>query len=46
MHPQYYVEQEKYEKLINRKNQKSSIYNGMYDRYVYPVLTSEHIPLF
>ena len=46
MHPQYYVEQEKYEKLISRKNVKSSEYNGMYDRYVYPVLTREHIPVF
>ena len=46
MHPQYYAEQERYEKLINRKNEKSSIYNGMYDRYVYPVLTNEHIPVF
>lgn len=46
MHPQYYTEQERYEKLINRKNEKSSIYNGMYDRYVYPVLTNEHIPVF
>ena len=46
MHPQYYTGQERYEKLINRKNEKSSIYNGMYDRYVYPVLTNEHIPVF
>lgn len=46
MHPQYYVEQEKYEKLISRKNVMSSEYNGMYDRYVYPVLTREHIPVF
>ena len=46
MHPQYYIEQEKYEKLINRSNEKSKFYNGMYDRYVYPVLTNEHIPVF
>lgn len=46
MHPQYYIEQEKYEKLISRRNQRSSVYNGMYDRYVYPVLTNEHIPVF
>ncbi|MDD4112032.1 MAG: glycosidase [Herbinix sp.] len=46
MHPQYYAEQEKYVKLINRKNEKSINYNGMYDRYVYPVLTNEHIPVF
>lgn len=46
MHPQYYVEQEKYNKLTKRKNEKSSFYNGMYDRYVYPVLTRDHIPVF
>jgi 4-O-beta-D-mannosyl-D-glucose phosphorylase len=46
MHPNYYIELEKYRRLIERKNEKSTIYNGMYDRYVYPVLTNEHIPLF
>ncbi|HHX12586.1 MAG TPA: glycosidase [Clostridiales bacterium] len=46
MHPNYYVELDKYERLINRKNEKSESYNGMYDRYIYPVLTNEHAPLF
>lgn len=46
MHPRYYVESEKYESLIARKNVKSTSYNGMYDRYENPVLTNEHIPLF
>lgn len=46
MHPNYYVQLEKYNKLINKKNQVSPIYNGIYDRYVSPVLTNEHIPLF
>lgn len=46
MHPNYYVELEKYERLIRRKNEKSTEYNGLYDRYVHPVLTREHIPLF
>ncbi|SFS04558.1 glycoside hydrolase family 130 protein [Anaeromicropila populeti] len=41
----YYIENEKYEALINRKNVKSNIYNGIYDRWEYPVLTREHIPL-
>lgn len=41
----YYVEKEKYEKLIARKNVKSDFYNGIYDRYEYPVLTRDHIPL-
>ncbi|MBD5474919.1 MAG: glycosidase [Lachnospiraceae bacterium] len=45
LHGNYYVELEKYNKLINRKNVKSGIYNGIYDRYEYPVLTREHIPL-
>lgn len=45
LHSRYYVELEKYNKLINRKNVKSEIYNGIYDRYKYPVLTREHIPL-
>lgn len=46
MHPNYYVELEKYNKLIHRKNQVSPFYNGIYDRYIYPVLTRDHIPLF
>jgi 4-O-beta-D-mannosyl-D-glucose phosphorylase len=46
MHPNYYVQLEKYNKLINKKNEVSPIYNGIYDRYVNPVLTNEHIPLF
>lgn len=45
IHDRYYAELEKYEKLIERKNQKSGFYNGIYDRYEYPVLTREHIPL-
>lgn len=35
----------KYEKLITRKNKKTDFYNGIYDRYEYPVLTAEHAPL-
>ncbi len=45
LHQQYYVELEKYNKLIERKNVKADNYNGIYDRYQYPVLTREHIPL-
>lgn len=45
LHSNYYVELDKYNKLINRKNVKADSYNGVYDRYVYPVLTREHIPL-
>lgn len=46
MHPQYFIEQEKYENLVHRKNQVASLYNGMYDRYVHPILTRDHIPVF
>ena len=35
----YYIEKEKQEKLLSRKNVKSDFYNGIYDRYEYPVLT-------
>jgi 4-O-beta-D-mannosyl-D-glucose phosphorylase len=36
-----------YEEVIARKNEKDGeFYNGIYDRYKYPVLTSEHIPPF
>ena len=41
----YYIEKEKQEKLLSRKNVKSDFYNGIYDRYEHPVLTREHIPL-
>lgn len=46
MHPNYYVQLEKYNKLIHKKNEMSTIFNGIYDRYVNPVLTNDHIPLF
>ena len=42
LNKRYYIEQEKYEKLINRKNVKSDFYNGIFDRYEYPVLTRSH----
>ncbi len=45
LHKQYYVEQEKYERLLALKNEKSSYYNGILQKYVYPVVTREHIPL-
>ena len=46
LHPNYYVEKAKQEKLFARKNEKSDFYNGIYDRYKDPVLTRDHIPLF
>lgn len=45
LHPQYYVEKEKLEKLIARKNRKSDFYNGVFDRYEDAVLTREHAPV-
>ena len=45
LHERYYVEKEKQEKLLSRKNVKADFYNGVYDRYEYPVLTREHFPL-
>ncbi len=45
LHPDYYVELEKYNQLLAKKNQKSRFYNGVFDRYENPVLTREHIPL-
>ena len=37
---------EHYEALIGRKNEKFPLSNGIYDRYVHPLLTAEHTPLF
>lgn len=45
IHSQYYVEQAKLERLIARKNRKSSFYNGIFDRYEDPVLTRDHVPV-
>lgn len=45
LHERYIIEREKQEKLLSRKNKKTDFYNGIYDRYEYPVLTREHIPL-
>lgn len=46
VHEKYYELLAEQEKLLARKNEKNkSFYNGVYDRYLYPVLTREHIPL-
>lgn len=45
LHKQYYVEKAKVDKLVARKNHKSDFYNGIYDRYQYPVLTREFAPV-
>ncbi|MGF7048880.1 4-O-beta-D-mannosyl-D-glucose phosphorylase [Paenibacillus sp. DS2015] len=36
---------ERYETLINRKNEKVPYGNGIYNRHLHPVLTAEHAPL-
>ena len=45
LHPNYYIEKAKVDKLISRKNVVSDIYNGIYERYEYPVLTREFAPV-
>ena len=46
IHEKYYELKEEQEKLLSRKNKvDESFYNGIYDRYVYPVLTREHAPI-
>lgn len=37
--------QERYEKLINRNNERAEIGNGIFRRFKYPVLTADHTPL-
>lgn len=46
LHERYYIEKEKQEQLLAKKNKKSDFYNGVFDRYENPVLTREHTPLF
>ncbi len=45
IHERYQIEKDKQDALIARKNVKSDFYNGVFDRYEYPVLTREHTPL-
>ncbi len=45
IHEKYYELEKEYEALITRANKKSDFYNGIYDRYEYPILTREHLPL-
>ena len=45
LHERYYIEKERQERLLSRKNEPSDFYNGVYTRYEYPVLTRQHIPL-
>lgn len=46
LHKKYYEELQKQEALIVRKNSPDQdFYNGVYEKYLYPVLTREHVPL-
>ncbi|WP_224994390.1 glycosidase [Cesiribacter sp. SM1] len=38
--------QSAHQALVNRKNKKEALGNGVYDRYEYPILTAQHAPLF
>lgn len=46
IHEKYFEIEKEYEQVIAKKNEKASTYSGIYDRYVNPVLTREHIPPF
>ena len=46
MQERYEQQLRKQEALLNRKNEKTDFYNGIYDRWKYPVLTREHVPLY
>ena len=46
VHPKYYELVKKQEALLSRKNEvDQSFYNGIYERYQFPVLTREHAPI-
>lgn len=45
LHPQYYVRKDLQDQLLSRKNKKTDFYNGIYDRWEFPVLTREHAPV-
>ena len=34
-----------HEELLNRKNEPQEWGNGIYEKYKYPILTAEHVPL-
>ncbi|MBR1471362.1 MAG: glycosidase [Lachnospiraceae bacterium] len=46
LHPKYVEEHRKQERLLARKNRVDQrFHNGIYDRYVHPVLTAGHAPI-
>ena len=47
LHPNYYKELERYEAVLAKKNSiDTSFYNGIYERWVDPVITRDNIPIF
>lgn len=46
IHPRYFDELKKQQAIIERKNEPSEFYNGIYTKYKYPVVTRDYIPLF
>ncbi|MBA4849978.1 glycosidase [Emticicia sp. BO119] len=38
--------QDAHQRLVEQKNEKPELSNGIYDRYLYPVLTAAHTPVF
>ena len=46
IHEKYFEMKEQQEKLLSRKNEiDTNFYNGIYDRYKYPILTRDSVPL-
>ena len=45
IHPNYDLLKARQETLLARRNDKSDFYNGIYDRWEFPVLTREHGPI-
>ncbi len=46
IHPSYFILKKEQDNLSNRKNEVNpSFYNGIYDRYLYPVVTRHHVPI-
>ena len=46
IHQKYYELKEKQDRFLNRKNEVDpKFYNGIYDRYVNPVLTRDTLPI-
>jgi 4-O-beta-D-mannosyl-D-glucose phosphorylase len=45
IHEKYEKLKEEQEKLLSRKNHPTSFYNGIYERFQYPVLTSASVPI-